>query len=146
MALWCAPGNHHGLEMVNSHRYNLKPLTELLPGSGLASCLRKYRGKKLLPVRVILPPCSIRFLGGSRPSNHNFFWLQFYRTSGTQVQLHTRTLAGAPGAPWGPWGSMEPPGAQGAPWGPGAGLLLLRDDEDFQSWDSGKQTLCDSRI
>ena len=24
-----------------------------------------------------------------------------------------------------------------------AGLLLLRDDKDFQSWDSGTQTLCD---
>ena len=46
--------------------------------------------------------------------------------------------------PWGPYfplgmGSL---GAQAPPLGPGAGLLLLRDDKDFQSWDSGTQTLC----
>ena len=36
-------------------------------------------------------------------------------------------------------------GLQGPPWAslcPWAGLLLLRDDKDFQSWDSGTQTLC----
>ena len=40
-------------------------------------------------------------------------------------------------APWAPMGPlMGPKGTLRA------GLLLLRDDKDFQSWDSGTQTLC----
>ena len=35
--------------------------------------------------------------------------------------------------------AKAPQGPTGAFW---TGLLLLRDDKDFQSWDNGTQTLC----